>query len=232
MISYPLARRRFPLAALAAGLVLLAGCGDGGDSESSTLVVGFDYPSAAVRARVFEPVSVAPAVSGLQGNTPTFAATDPLPAGLALDSRSGTISGVPTRRGDHIVGVELTVPGYEGRLLSSTRIMVTTPFAFTYGISYEIGLTVGQPMTSPAPTVTGLQGGRPAVVRARPRQQRVDDAARWHHAEPEHGRAERHADDRAGGDLLQRARDHHTRHLHDHAGGVRQHERAPALTSG
>lgn len=159
MTSYSFARRRFPLAALAAGLVLLAGCGGGGDSESSTLVVGFDYPSAAVQARVFEPVSVAPAVSGLQGNTPTFAATDPLPAGLALDSRSGTISGVPTRRGDHIVGVELTVPGYEGRLLSSTRIMVTTPFAFTYGISYEMGLTVGQPMTSPAPTVTGLQAG-------------------------------------------------------------------------
>ena len=49
--------------------------------------------------------------------------------------------------------------GYKGRLLAGPRITITSPFTFSYALTYQIGLTVGQPMTPIVPRDTGLQAG-------------------------------------------------------------------------
>lgn len=142
----------------AVALFTLAACGGGGSDEPSTLVVGFDYPTT-VNGQVFQPLSVAPTVTGLQGHSATFEALDPLPAGLTVNRNTGEISGVPLASGDHLVSIQLSVSGYEGRLLAGPRITITSPFTFSYALSSEIGLTVGQPMTPIVPRHTGLQAG-------------------------------------------------------------------------
>lgn len=143
----------------AVALFTLAACGGGGSDGPSTLVVGFDYPTTTVNGQVFQPLSVAPTVTGLQGRSATFEALDPLPAGLTVNRNTGEISGVPLASGDHLVSIQLSVSGYEGRLLAGPRITITSPFTFSYALSYEIGLTVGQSMTPIVPRHTGLQAG-------------------------------------------------------------------------
>jgi Putative Ig domain len=143
----------------AVALFTLAACGGGGSDGPSTLVVGFDYPPSTVNGEVFRPLSVAPTVTGLQGHSATFQALDPLPVGLTINRNTGEISGVPLAKGDHLVSIQLSVSGYEGRLLSVPRITITSPFTFSYGLTYEVGLTVGQPMMPIVPHHTGLQAG-------------------------------------------------------------------------
>lgn len=151
--------RSKPATLAAVALLTLAACGGGGSDEPSTLVVGFDYPTTTVNGQVFQPLSVAPTVTGLQGHSATFEALDSLPAGLTVNRDTGEISGVPLASGDHLVSIQLSVSGYEGRLLAGPRITITSPFTFSYALTYQIGLTVGQPMTPIVPHHTGLQAG-------------------------------------------------------------------------
>lgn len=71
--------RSKPATLAAVALFTLAACGGGGSDGPSTLVVGFDYLPTTVNGRVFQPLSVAPTVTGLQGHSATFEALDRCP---------------------------------------------------------------------------------------------------------------------------------------------------------
>lgn len=124
--------------ALAATLALaLAGCGGGGGgggggspgtpggSSGGDLAVEFRYPSSPT-ALLWEPATITPTTTGLQGNTPQCAlVSGALPAGLALSGCS--ITGTASQVATSAATVRLTVAGFRGHVDANVTVAVTPP---------------------------------------------------------------------------------------------------------
>lgn len=80
-------------------LVVLASCsgggGEGADGSEDPPTPAFSFATDDFLVRVGEVSSAVPGLTGTGGSVPAFTVSPPLPAGLQLDSASGTIQGVP-----------------------------------------------------------------------------------------------------------------------------------------
>lgn len=126
---------------LVALVALIAGCGGGGSSSgdsssggsnnsNATLIIDFRYALQPTSPgyMVWQPISVAPTLNGLQGNTPTCSLfSGQLPPGLTLNSTTCVIAGTPTKAGQYIPIVRLTVAGYESYIDEILAITIDPP---------------------------------------------------------------------------------------------------------
>ena len=109
-------------------VVALSACGGGGSAsvQTVTLYVAFAYPQTPSSLRV--PVRSVPAITGLQGHAPICSqASGSLPSGVALDSTSCVVSGVPTAAGTFAFVVRLTSADVQGSVDAQGSIVVVDP---------------------------------------------------------------------------------------------------------
>lgn len=119
--------------ALSAVVVLaLAGCGGGGGGGGTSgtgggdLAVEFSYPSSPT-ALLWEPASITPTTTGLQGHTPQCAVVSgALPAGLTLSGCN--ITGTAQQVATSAATVRLTVAGFRGHVDANVTVGVAAPF--------------------------------------------------------------------------------------------------------
>lgn len=137
-----------------ADALFAAGCGSSGPGDAKQPAPSnLSYPSSAIAATVGKPISTdTPTVTG---TVTGYAVSPALPAGLALDAKSGAISGTPTAA---VTKTNYTVTASNsGGSATATVSIVVNPVA-PAGLSYaqaSIVAQVGTAITADTPTVTG-----------------------------------------------------------------------------
>ncbi len=121
-------------------LPFLTSCGGGGGSGGGqTLHVAFSY--AKDYAYLWQPNSISINAVGLDGASPICTvASGALPAGMAIEPNSCTISGTPTTAGTSSAVVQLTVGGFSGSVQTSVNLSVVG--SNTYYTSFNTTNTV------------------------------------------------------------------------------------------
>lgn len=111
----------------AIALVLLAGCGGGGEGNTPNgdLAVYYSYSVVPLTFQRFTPLSIKPDLGQLDSNKPHFGVSSGrLPDGLKLNENTGEITGVPTSlQNDVRFSIGLRVAGFTGELKGSCGLV-------------------------------------------------------------------------------------------------------------
>jgi hypothetical protein len=147
--------RTFLSAFCLVSLLLASGCSDSKSSDSNQTAAPSNlvYPAAIIPATTGQLTSTdTPAVSGTVNS---YSITPALPAGLSLNTSTGTISGTPTASSPQTT-YTITATNVSGS--ATTNVTITVNPAPPTGLNYPqtaITATVGQAITAITPTVTG-----------------------------------------------------------------------------
>lgn len=145
---------------VAVSVGLLAGCGGGGNSTTTQKVTppgNLAYPQTSIAATVGVAISAdTPTVSG---TVSAWSIAPALPAGLALSTSNGSISGTPTQASAS--GSYTITASNSGGSTTATLTIAVAAAPPPPGIAYSqatITGTVGTAITADIPTITGTVG--------------------------------------------------------------------------
>jgi hypothetical protein len=144
-----------PLFLLAVVLIAISGCSGSSSSSKTPAPANLSYPQATVTVTAGQPVtSATPTVTG---TVTTYSISPALPAGLAIDSTTGVISGTPTASSPTTT-YTITATNAGGSTTTTVQLTVNAPLPPPSALSYPqatITATVGQAIAADTPTVTG-----------------------------------------------------------------------------
>lgn len=134
-------------------LASLAGCSGGGGTAPTPAPTGLTYPQVSITANVGQAIATdTPTISGVPTS---YAVTPSLPSGLSLNTTTGAISGTPTAVSAQ-ASYTVVAANASGSTSASVQISVgpAPPTNLSYGQA-SISATVGTPIVTDTPTVTG-----------------------------------------------------------------------------
>jgi Putative Ig domain len=143
------------LSSLLFGIIWTVGCGSGGHSTQPPALKPADlvYPRPTITASVGQVIT--PDIPTVTGTVTSYSVSPSLPAGLSLDTSSGTVSGTPTATAAQ---TSYTVTASNAVGSTSATLQITVNAAAPSNLVYPqptITASVGQTITPDIPTVTG-----------------------------------------------------------------------------
>jgi hypothetical protein len=134
-----------------------SGCSNGNSNSNSapTQPSSLVYPQASIRATVGQAISAD--TPTLIGTATGYTVSPALPAGLSLNSATGTLSGTPTVVAPQ-ASYTVTASNSAGSATATIQIVVVAPIIPPSGLAYpqtSITATANQAIVTDTPTVTG-----------------------------------------------------------------------------